>query len=121
MDTGLPIERMLETVGRCFLAVLRASFHLSVPKYMGCRRQNYKDLKEDKRARLHSMNPVQGTGSRARPGIAFNRHFEVDGTIVSEQACALGCEGMVSKRFGAPYRPGRTTVGSRSRTQRRRR
>jgi ATP-dependent DNA ligase len=44
---------------------------------------------------------------RARPGVAFNRHFEVDGTIVYEQACALGCEGIVSKRLGAPYRSGR--------------
>jgi ATP-dependent DNA ligase len=44
---------------------------------------------------------------RARPGIAFNRHFEVDGTIVYEQACALGCDGIVSKRLGSPYRSGR--------------
>ena len=45
---------------------------------------------------------------RAQSGIAFNRHFEVDGTIVYEQACALGCEGIVSKRLGSPYRPGRS-------------
>jgi bifunctional non-homologous end joining protein LigD len=49
----------------------------------------------------------KGLLRRARPGIAFNRHFEVDGTIVFEQACALGCEGIVSKRLGSPYRPGR--------------
>jgi bifunctional non-homologous end joining protein LigD len=50
---------------------------------------------------------LKGLVRRARPGIAFNRHFEVDGTTVFEQACALGCEGIVSKRLGSPYRPGR--------------
>jgi len=51
---------------------------------------------------------LKGLLRRARPGIAYNRHFEVDGTIVYEQACALGCEGIVSKRLGSPYRPGRS-------------
>jgi bifunctional non-homologous end joining protein LigD len=51
---------------------------------------------------------LKGLLRRAQPGIAFNRHFEVDGTIVYEQACALGCEGIVSKRLGSPYRPGRS-------------
>jgi ATP-dependent DNA ligase len=31
----------------------------------------------------------------------------VDGAIVYRQACALGCEGIVSKRLGSPYRSGR--------------
>jgi ATP-dependent DNA ligase len=44
----------------------------------------------------------------AEPGIAYNEHFETDGAIVYRQACALGCEGIVSKRLGSPYRPGRT-------------
>ena len=30
-----------------------------------------------------------------------------DGAIVYRQACALGCEGIVSKRLGSPYRSGR--------------
>jgi bifunctional non-homologous end joining protein LigD len=51
---------------------------------------------------------LKGLLRRARPGIAFNRHFEDDGTIVYEQACALGCEGIVSKRLGSPYRSGRS-------------
>jgi bifunctional non-homologous end joining protein LigD len=50
---------------------------------------------------------LKGLLRRARPGVAFNRHFEVDGTVVYEQACALGCEGIVSKRLGSPYRSGR--------------
>ena len=42
-----------------------------------------------------------------RDGIAFNQHFEGDGTVVFEHACALGCEGIVSKRLGTQYRSGR--------------
>jgi ATP-dependent DNA ligase len=37
----------------------------------------------------------------------FNAHFIADGAIVYRQACALGCEGIVSKRLGSPYRSGR--------------
>ena len=31
-----------------------------------------------------------------------------DGEILFEHACKLGCEGIVSKRFGSPYRSGRS-------------
>jgi bifunctional non-homologous end joining protein LigD len=45
---------------------------------------------------------------RKHAGISFNRHFgDVEGAIVYRHACALGCEGIVSKRLGSPYRPGR--------------
>jgi bifunctional non-homologous end joining protein LigD len=40
-------------------------------------------------------------------GITFNAHFIADGAIVYRQACAFGCEGIVSKRLGSPYRSGR--------------
>jgi hypothetical protein len=50
---------------------------------------------------------LKGLLRRAHPGIAFNRHFEVEGAVVFRQACALGCEGIVSKRLGSPYRSGR--------------
>ncbi|MGA7658343.1 MAG: DNA ligase [Methylocella sp.] len=42
------------------------------------------------------------------PGIAFNKHFDVEGSIVFHHACKLGCEGIVSKRLGSPYRFGRS-------------
>jgi bifunctional non-homologous end joining protein LigD len=42
-----------------------------------------------------------------RDGIAFNRHFAGEGAIVFKHAWALGCEGIVSKRLGSPYRSGR--------------
>jgi bifunctional non-homologous end joining protein LigD len=44
-----------------------------------------------------------------RDGIAFNRHYDGDGAMVFKQACALGCEGIVSKRVGSPYRSGRVS------------
>jgi len=40
-------------------------------------------------------------------GIAFNEHYSGDGAIIYKHACALGCEGIVSKRLGSTYRPGR--------------
>jgi bifunctional non-homologous end joining protein LigD len=42
-------------------------------------------------------------------GIAFNAHFIANGAIVYRQACALGCEGIVSKRLVSTLsrRPGR--------------
>ena len=40
--------------------------------------------------------------------IVVNKHFEGDGAIVYEHACALGCEGIVSKRLGSPYKSGRS-------------
>jgi bifunctional non-homologous end joining protein LigD len=45
---------------------------------------------------------------RSHPGIAYNRHFDIEGSIVFHHACKLGCEGIVSKRPGSPYRSGRS-------------
>jgi len=50
---------------------------------------------------------LDGLLRRAHPGVVLNRHFDVEGAIVFRQACALGCEGIVSKRLGSPYRSGR--------------
>ncbi len=44
------------------------------------------------------------------PGIAFNKHFDVEGSVVFHHACKLGCEGIVSKRLGSPYRFSKTQV-----------
>jgi bifunctional non-homologous end joining protein LigD len=41
-------------------------------------------------------------------GIALNEHFGGDGAVIYKHAYALGCEGIVSKRLGAPYRAGRS-------------
>jgi bifunctional non-homologous end joining protein LigD len=44
---------------------------------------------------------------RSNPGIVLNEHFNGDGAVIYRHACALGCEGIVSKRLGSPYRSGR--------------
>ncbi len=43
-----------------------------------------------------------------RLGIVLNEHYEGDGEVVFQHACKLGCEGIVSKRLGSPYRSGRS-------------
>jgi bifunctional non-homologous end joining protein LigD len=45
------------------------------------------------------------------PGIAINEHYVGDGEIVYQQACQLGCEGIVSKRLGSLYRSGGPSIG----------
>jgi hypothetical protein len=40
--------------------------------------------------------------------VVLNEHFEEDGAIVFREACRLGCEGIVSKQLGSPYRAGRS-------------
>ena len=40
-------------------------------------------------------------------GIVLNEHYTGDGAMIYKHACALGCEGIVSKRLGSPYRAGR--------------
>jgi bifunctional non-homologous end joining protein LigD len=46
---------------------------------------------------------------RERNGIAFNQHYDGDGAMIYKQACAMGCEGIVSKRRGSTYRSGRVS------------
>jgi ATP-dependent DNA ligase len=41
-------------------------------------------------------------------GIALNETYREDGAIIFKHACALGCEGIMSKRLGSPYRVGRS-------------
>jgi bifunctional non-homologous end joining protein LigD len=36
------------------------------------------------------------------------RPIEVTARIIFKRACALGCEGLVSKHLGSPYRAGRS-------------
>jgi bifunctional non-homologous end joining protein LigD len=46
--------------------------------------------------------------SGSRHSLVFNECYQEDGTIVFREACRLGCEGIVSKRLGSPYRSGRS-------------
>ena len=49
------------------------------------------------------MDEAGDTGS-----IRYSEHFAEDGSVVWQQACQMGLEGIVSKRADAPYRPGRS-------------
>jgi ATP-dependent DNA ligase len=56
---------------------------------------NSKNLrKQPIEARKHALANLL---CRERDGIVFNTHYDGDGSIVFKQACALGCEGIVSK------------------------
>jgi bifunctional non-homologous end joining protein LigD len=44
--------------------------------------------------------------ARVTPGITLNEHTDASGELVFRQACAMGLEGIVSKRLAAPYRSG---------------
>jgi ATP-dependent DNA ligase len=45
--------------------------------------------------------------SRPYEAIAFNQHYLCEGAVLFKHACALGCEGIVSKRLGSAYHSGR--------------
>ena len=53
------------------------------------------------------MHPGEASQSSPR-GHRLQRAYTGDGAILFKHACALGCEGIVSKRLGSPYRLGRT-------------
>ena len=57
---------------------------------------------EDRKRRLVTL--LRGAHST----IVLNEHFEGDGEIIFKHACKLGCEGIVSKRLGSPYKSGRS-------------
>ena len=42
-----------------------------------------------------------------RDGLVLNAHYDGDGAVIYKHACTLGCEGIVSKQLGSPYRSGR--------------
>ncbi len=67
---------------------------------------NGADLRNDPIEKRKRM--LQGILARAEHGITYNEHYETDGAIVYREACALGCEGIISKRLGSPYRSGRS-------------
>jgi len=69
-------------------------------------RLNGEDLRslplEERRARLRKA--FRGSGKALR----FSEHLEGDGPEIFRHACALGLEGIVSKRWDARYRSGRS-------------
>jgi bifunctional non-homologous end joining protein LigD len=56
----------------------------------------------------HRKRALANLLRRCGPGLALNHVFEQPGDVVFKHACALGCEGVVSKRRGSPYVSGRS-------------
>jgi bifunctional non-homologous end joining protein LigD len=56
-----------------------------------------------------ARRPWRAILRQSRHGVRLNEHLEHDcGLTVFQHACALGCEGIVSKRLGSRYRSGRS-------------
>jgi bifunctional non-homologous end joining protein LigD len=55
----------------------------------------------ERKARLEAL-----IAEAASPRLRYSTHFDAAGPVVFQHACALGAEGIVSKRLDAPYRPG---------------
>jgi bifunctional non-homologous end joining protein LigD len=96
-DSGLAVFDLIRGHGTSARAILCAFDLLEV---------NGEDIRrepiEDRKRRLAGLLRLP------HDGIAINEHFGGDGAIIYKHACALGCEGIVSKRLGSPYRAGRS-------------
>jgi len=67
------------------------------------------DGKDPSREPLEVRKATLASLLRARlPGLQFNQHLTHPGDIVLRHACAMGLEGIVSKRLGSRYVSGRT-------------
>jgi ATP-dependent DNA ligase len=57
---------------------------------------------------------------KSHPGMTYNRHFDVEGSIVFYHACKLGCQGIVSSASAHSINQADRLTGLRSKIQRRR-
>jgi bifunctional non-homologous end joining protein LigD len=80
--------------------VMLCAFDLLELDGQGLRREPIEDRMTDLKELL----------ARCRPGLVVNWFFEQPDDEVFKHACALGCEGIVSKRRGSRYIGGRTDV-----------
>jgi bifunctional non-homologous end joining protein LigD len=55
----------------------------------------------ERRAKLRKVIPMD-----ARGRVQFSDHYQGEGAELFQQACAMGLDGIVSKRAAAPYRSG---------------
>jgi bifunctional non-homologous end joining protein LigD len=96
-ENGLAVFELIRGHGSKASAALCA-FDLLELEGKDLRRQPI-EIRKDLLAKL-----LKGSHS----SIVLNEHFEEDGAAVYRAACQLGCEGIVSKRLGSPYRSGRS-------------
>jgi ATP-dependent DNA ligase len=96
-DSGLAVFDLIRGHGTNGRAILCAFDLLEV---------NGEDIRrepiEDRKRRLAGLLRLP------HDGVALNEAFGGDGAVIYKDACALGCEGIVSKRLGSPYRAGRS-------------
>ena len=96
-DNGLAVFELIRGHGSKTRAILCAFDLLEV---------NGEDIRpepiEDRKRRLAGLLRLP------HDGIATNEHFGGEGATIFKHACALGCEGIVSKRLGSPCRAGRS-------------
>jgi len=96
-DNGLAVFDLIRGHGSNGRAVLCAFDLLEV---------NGEDVRrepiEDRKRRLTGLLRLQ------HDGIALNETFSGEGAVIYKHACGLGCEGIVLKRLGTPYRAGRS-------------
>jgi bifunctional non-homologous end joining protein LigD len=96
-ESGLAVFDLIRGHGTNARAVLCAFDLLEV---------NGEDIRpepiEDRKRRLAGLLRLP------HDGIALNEQFKGDGAMIYKHTCALGCEGIVSKRLGSPYRAGRS-------------
>jgi len=65
-----------------------------------------RDLRREPIERRKALLAKLLKGAHLTP--VLNEHFYEDGAAVYRAACQVGCEGIVSKRLGSPYRSGRS-------------
>ena len=96
-DAGLAVFNLIRGHGRNARAILCVFDLLEV---------NGEDVRpesiEDRKRRLLGLLRLP------HEGIAINETFRDEGAVIFKHAVALGCEGVVSKRLGSPYRAGRS-------------
>jgi bifunctional non-homologous end joining protein LigD len=99
-DEGLPVFDLIRGHATDAGAVLCAFDLLEV---------NGEDVRrepiEDRKRRLAGPVRLQ------HDGMALNEAFSGDGTVIYKHACALGCEGIVSKRIGSSIAPAARRTG----------
>jgi bifunctional non-homologous end joining protein LigD len=99
-DEGLPVFDLIRGHATNAGAVLCAFDLLEV---------NGEDVRrepiEDRKRRLASPVRLQ------HDGMALNEAFSGDGAVIYKHACALGCEGIVSKRIGSSIAPAARRTG----------
>lgn len=61
------------------------------------------------RCRLDERKALLATELRQGPRIRLSTYLSADAETMRQRACAMGLEGIISKRADAPYTPGRST------------